>query len=103
MVFSGRNIGRVRGEVKLIKDMWAAKTTVRDLRNLAERGGELPKVCILAGRLNADGPAVAALTPQVPALRSMVGSIKQRQNFLAGVADDALLYGRGRLADSARN
>jgi len=79
-IFGARQARRMTREIGKIKEMWAAKTSIRSLREAAEAGKALPQVCIITGRIGADGAAIKPVTTSVPALQQCIGKINQAEN-----------------------
>jgi len=86
LVFAARSARRVQLEKRLIDQMWEKKTTVRSLRELAERGVALPQMVLLRGRIDADGEPVRSLSAQICQLRPLIGCVEQRTNIFLQLA-----------------
>lgn len=80
MVFASRSIVRTRHESRRFEQMWNARTTVRSLRKIAERGERLPDLVLLRGTLRARGAPVTSLAMESPQLRCFIGDIDQPRN-----------------------
>ena len=91
LTFAARSIARVRVEKHLIQAMWNQKTTVKMLREMAERGEQLPKTVLLRGKIGADSlyhngvPVVQPLTPRIPGIAGLIGNLKPPANYFEAI------------------
>ena len=77
---------RSKLEKKMAEEMRDAQTTIKGLREMAEAGEPLPDVCIVKGTLRAKGAPVTPVVESAPALRSLIGTVKQPTNAWLEVA-----------------
>ena len=86
LAFTQMRLRRVRKERALVLQMWSARTSVRSLREMAERGEALPKVAMVRGWLFARGPPIQSLASEVPTLARLLGKVEQPENLYVQLA-----------------
>ena len=86
LAFAQLRLRRIRKEKGLIKQMFAERTSVRSLREAAERGEALPEVAMVRGWLFARGDPVHTLSSEVPTLARHVGEVEQPKNLYVDLA-----------------
>ena len=78
---------RSKVEKKMASEMRDAQTTIKGLRELAEVGEPLPDVCIIKGKLRAEGAPVTPVVESTAPLRESMGTINQPTNMWLEAAE----------------
>lgn len=78
---------RSKVEKEMAQEMRDASTTIKGLRELAEAGEPLPGVCIVKGKLRAEGAPVTPVVESTTPLRESMGTINQPTNIWLEAAE----------------
>lgn len=81
-------IRKGKSEMVIIRKLFDANTTAADLERIVDKGGSLPSLVIIKGRIDADGRGVKPACPSIPSLRIKCGIIEQPENDYLDVASE---------------